>query len=457
MPYRLELTWIAHAKRWRKRYQGQTYYLKTACNGRKDREGYLAALQEWQRLKAFLDGLGPSPYTERGVLIPEGQTAVMAYAPSPALVQPSGQTQAVNGHARKSVAFEPASPPANSPFILGVGIGGFNPELVVKNGPNNPHLGERRIRVLADTWLEYRHKLAERGELSLKQWADDKAKLQVFSDFLLANFPTALFIDQIDAPILNLYRDKQWEFVEHAKAEHRISKATLKKRLDTLAKWLNWLVDQNILAELPKDLRTFGRVKLDKPKPVFWSVDEVKKLADLATERTRLYLILALNCGYTQKDIATLEASMVDWQTGIVTRDRHKTGVASKAKLWPSTLALLAKHRSKKTSGPLLLGESGKPLYAEQVNENGKLISIDNIRLAFDRLLKRAELTDGRSFKHLRKTSANLIEQSAPHLTELFLAHAEKGTKRFYVEQQFQELFKHTDKLEGIFGFNKAH
>lgn len=448
MPFNYQLTWLPSRKRWRKRYKKATYYLKTPSNGKRDREGYHAAVKEWERLKAFIDGIGPDPYTKTGAIIPERQLA----EPYPVYVSPAPAK--VNGHARPVTILEPTAKPDN-PFILGTG---FHPELLIQSGNGNPHLGERRISVLADAWLDRRHKQTERGELSLKQWAEDRAKLQVFRDFIVANFPQVVFIEHIEAAILNLYRDKQWEFIDHADKEHRISKATLKKRLDTVAKWLHWLLDQNILAELPKDLRTFGRVKLDKPKPLFWSPEDVKKLATLATERTQLYIMLALNLGATQKDIATLEREMIDWETGIVARDRHKTGVASKAKLWPSALALLREHASPDKRGPLLLDQNGTSLYVEKVNDNGKLVVNDTIRLAFDRLM-RAKKTgfkgDKRSFKHLRKTAANEIEKSRPDLTGLFLAHAEKETKRYYVEQHYDELFVEVAKLESVFGFAK--
>jgi hypothetical protein len=37
MPYKPVLTWISHCKKWRKRYRGKTYYLKTPCNGRQQK------------------------------------------------------------------------------------------------------------------------------------------------------------------------------------------------------------------------------------------------------------------------------------------------------------------------------------------------------------------------------------------------------------------------------------
>ncbi|PHR95255.1 MAG: hypothetical protein COA78_30530 [Blastopirellula sp.] len=55
---------------------------------------------------------------------------------------------------------------------------------------------------------------------------------------------------------------------------------------------------------------------------------------------------IALNLGYTQQDISTLQFDMIDWNTGIVIRDRHKTGVPTKAKLWESSLEILLKQMS---------------------------------------------------------------------------------------------------------------
>jgi integrase len=242
----------------------------------------------------------------------------------------------------------------------------------------NSGADDRTVPALADSWIDHRRKQAERGELSLKRWAEDQRCLKVFQDFLEASYPSAVCVDQIDPGILNAYRDAEWSLVSSGNGG-KISKVTLRKRLATVVRWLRWLVDENILAQPPKDLTTYGRVKLDKPKPVFYSPDEIEELARLATERTKLYIMLALNCGYTQKDIATLEPSMIDWETGIITRDRHKTGVPTRAKLWPSSLALLRKHRNPAETGLLLIDQNGSPLYYERVNDKGKLVLNDSV------------------------------------------------------------------------------
>ena len=43
-----------------------------------------------------------------------------------------------------------------------------------------------------------------------------------------------------------------------------------------------------------------------------WTVEEVKTVLGLAQGRLRLYMLLALNCGYGAKDIADLRPDEVD-------------------------------------------------------------------------------------------------------------------------------------------------
>lgn len=161
MPFKYELTWMPHARRWRKRYRGATYYLKTICGGKRDRGGYLAALEEWNRLKCFLDGLGPSPYTDDGVLIP-----VDAVAFSERIVT--------------------------------------SPNSQVKSLPTSERLP---VQIYCQKWLSARRKEAERGNLSLKQWSEDSAKLKVFQSFLAS--ASVDYVDQIDARVLDDFRNEQ--------------------------------------------------------------------------------------------------------------------------------------------------------------------------------------------------------------------------------------------------------
>ena len=116
--------------------------------------------------------------------------------------------------------------------------------------------------------------------------------------------------------------------------------------------------------------------------------EEVKTLFNNASESTRLLIVLALNCSFTQKDIATLEHSHIDWERGLIIRPRSKTGVPMKSKLWKITLDLLKKFATNpKKSDLVLIGENGQSLVSEKIKPDGTPYRVDSIRLGFVRKL----------------------------------------------------------------------
>lgn len=400
--------------------------MKTNVNGKTDRAGYLAALEEWKRLRDFLDGFGPSPYTAGGRLIPQERQA--EFIPSQKL-QPVGV-----GSLSPILLEQPADDP---PWILATGIAaGLHPELIVKTPPVL-YAEENRISALIEKYLSHRRQDAERGSLSLKQYDEDKRQVDTFRDFLSINYPTCAFIDQISPAMLNLYRDKQTEICT--------SPVTLKKRLEGVRKWLAWLIDRNYIKELPKDMSNYAKVRLNRPRPEFFTVEEVLSIFGKASELVKACILLGLNAGFTQRDCSTLTAEMIDWETGILSRDRNKTGVAMKAQLWPETISQLKKV-GRFGKGPILVNTIGKPLISEVVGENGKLTITDSINIMFRPLKVR-----GLSFKHLRKTAANQFESWNPTFTSLFLAHSAAGIKSHYVGKHFEQLFLLTDKLRDLY------
>ena len=56
-----------------------------------------------------------------------------------------------------------------------------------------------------------------------------------------------------------------------------------------------------------------------------YKTDDVKTLIDLiANDQTKLFVLLALNCGMLQGDIAKLQQDEVDWENGVISRHRSK-------------------------------------------------------------------------------------------------------------------------------------
>ena len=172
------------------------------------------------------------------------------------------------------------------------------------------------------------------------------------------------------------------------------------------------------------------------------------------SERTKLFLLLMLNVGMYQNDIAELRHNEVDWSKGTLSRARSKTrergGPVVTYKLWPETLALLKKHRS--PSGELVLTtDEGNPLVKYWL-ENGVMRRYDAVQSAWSRL---AAKTGGKirlGMKHLRKTSATILGDH-PHFkfyTTHFLADSPKGMSlKHYVVPSDAEFFEALDWLRG--------
>ena len=65
------------------------------------------------------------------------------------------------------------------------------------------------------------------------------------------------------------------------------------------------------------------------------------------------------------------------------------------------------------------------------------------------KVLPKMGLDGGRSFYCLRKTGASEIEMIDPTVTEMYLAHSEKGMKRNYAERNWEVLGRAQRRLEG--------
>ena len=81
------------------------------------------------------------------------------------------------------------------------------------------------------------------------------------------------------------------------------------------------------------------------------SRSEVQTLIEAAPGQLKLHLLLMLNCGFTQQDVADLGQEEVDWLAGMISRRRSKTGdhvtvPMVSYRLWPETFELLRRFRS---------------------------------------------------------------------------------------------------------------
>jgi integrase len=199
------------------------------------------------------------------------------------------------------------------------------------------------------------------------------------------------------------------------------------------------------------DSREFG-FRVGRTRVKTFTDDEVKLLLENATERTQLYLLLMLNCGFTQGDVAELAIQQIDLRKKQIGHKRFKTEDENAVPvvvfpLWARTAELLEKHLNRKHDSavnrhgdPLaLVSSDGKPLLRKSYNAKGQLTKADAVRSAFNRVvrnLKNEGTTIEGTLKHLRKTSASKLETHDVfgRYTGYFLGHAPQSVaNRHYV------------------------
>jgi hypothetical protein len=297
----------------------------------------------------------------------------------------------------------------------------------------------------------------------------------------------------VDAPLKTFDRNKLKPIIDHW-LNRPISKSTGKKLsanyvkfiIDDLEIFFRWAYEdaqiwdgfkfwQKLFSVEGSDLLTENERREAKKGKKFFTIDELTTLYANATPRMRLFICLSLNCGFGQTEIATLhkddlklndgfarkyiddanpDKGTVATEPSYIERNRHKTGVQGRWRLWEETAEQLriitgkfahikeddmrlveAKfndeikdRRTEKptdTDGLAIVTAKGFPLV--HYSDNGQ--KTDSIRLAWAKLLDhanvRGKIRNGLSFYSLRRTALQTVRQfKGLETSKVFAAHA---------------------------------
>ncbi|MBN2477354.1 MAG: hypothetical protein JXB62_22300 [Pirellulales bacterium] len=307
------------------------------------------------------------------------------------------------------------------------------------------------IEALVKEYLAFRKTRVENGEMKISSLKDDTWHLNKWVEWCESQK-----YNTVDAAVsedaLDQYKAKV--------VAHFGSKDSVRLTVGAVKACIEWGWGRRRISDssLPRNLKSFREVKGKKtPKANPFTKDELHALVKAATPEMKLYILLACNAGYTQVDIATLDHSMVDWDTGMIERNRHKleykADIPQPSKLWPSTLALLSKHATKPNrqgGGLVLLSRQKTPLKDPERQ-------VDLIQRAFHRLKQKVKIKGKKSFRNMRQVGASAIKnQYVPEtrgtktnqeLFDMFLAHKPPAMNQPYDEGDFTELFQATEWL----------
>ena len=464
MATKYQLSWRASEKRWRKRYKGKDYYF-AAPEGKV--ASYQRCLAEWKRKKAEIDRADEETADKKAwELVLDQIEAKMAQLEQEdqeehrkdwlywrqALVavkeaikrgepyfydEEQGQETDLN---------DPVQVPIVVPDIepLGTGLkkGEPPPWELMERTPEEPE-PETTIAGNVASFLERKKGQVERGERSHGRYDALRVALESFTTFAGGHKP----VESIDGQLLARWRDR----LETRAASGEMSLRYAKDHLQAVKQFVTWCWEHDLI-EFPRILksREFSIAAPEQTVEVF-TVDEVRRLIEGAGEPLRLHLLLMLNCGMQQSDIAELRHDEVDWEAGRIERKRSKTKKHRNVpkvvyQLWPETFELLKAHRSHHPE-LVLTNRNGSPLLVQRIVE-GKVKKTDNIRSAYRRLV--AKLANGnppvkiaKPMKHLRKTSASKLGEHPEYAryAQHFLGHAPTTVADRHYVRPSQEQF----------------
>ena len=278
-----------------------------------------------------------------------------------------------------------------------------------------PAARARAKEISSDRYSSYRYALEY-----FQKWAGPDNDIETI---------TADLLDRYYHHLLDLITERE----NDPDGEAGCARAYAKARLDACKQFCEWL-DEKDLVPLPKNVRNRKklRIKLGNGKRETYPLEDIKTiLADDETpERMKLFVLLMLNTGAYQVDIARLTCAQVNLKTGRIERKRSKTESHPNVPivnylLWKRTAALLGKFLNTDKTNPLaLLNEKGQSLQSKWIGDDGRAKKVCNITTAYKRLKTRLGLKH--SLGQLRKTSANLLYNDKTYrpLHILFLGHS---------------------------------
>ncbi len=477
MARKLALTWqdgtSGRAGRWRKKYKGKLYYF-SGGRGKSDRESYAAALKKWELTKLRVEASQPRKHQqsyERAIdeweqvltwsnrhgespmaqIAHEKLTRLRTQLEAPAL-SPLKATDQFNAR------FEP--PTVSIPDDLfnkaAEDLASFTlsrPQLPESTDESRKRFVEELdgspLRIQKEIWRDRFNSQRRRSAIrddSLRKHVEEfiaqkesevaAGKLsagRVYAINLhLSHFQNWMGQDtaviDIDSTSLRKYHAS---LVSIATSD-KWSTTTARNYIVSLKAFIRWLWQIEAIASLPRVLDGKSdvlNITAKIPDAVIYTTDEIKFVLSQAKERTKLFVLLMLNCGMTQKDISDLLKKEIDWENGRIVRKRSKTASAHNVPtvsylLWPETLRLLKVHHDDGPGERALLNSNNLPLWTEQRDKDGKYKKTDNIKNAFDRL--KAKTSTSKPLKAFKKSSASRLRDNEKYngVEDLFLGHA---------------------------------
>jgi integrase len=289
------------------------------------------------------------------------------------------------------------------------------------------------VKDLCNQFLGAKLRKLEAGEMGVRAFADYRAT----TDLLVAAFGKTRLVDDLaadDFESLRASMASRWGPVHLGSVITRI-KSVFKYALD------NGLIDRP--PRYGSEFRKPGKAILRRHRAANGSkmleAADLHQLLDAASKPLRAMMLLGLNAGFGNTDLATLPLSALDLDSGRVDFPRPKTGIERRAPLWPETVAALRAAiavrpapRDRADAGLVFLMRTGRRWVRDTVKSRTNVISI-----AFRTLLRKCGLyRDGLGFYTLRHVFRTIADAARdPVAIDLMMGHTDETMASHYRER----------------------
>ncbi len=138
--------------------------------------------------------------------------------------------------------------------------------------------------------------------------------------------------------------------------------------------------------------------------PNLFEREEILRILNACDPQLKAMVLLGINGGLGNTDVAQLCKSRIDFTTGWLDYPRPKTEISRRIPLWPETLEVLQEwlpHRPKSTdpanAGLVFLTVKGNRWARVNRSEDGKYTAIDALSARFKKLLRSLDINGRRS------------------------------------------------------------
>jgi integrase len=300
---------------------------------------------------------------------------------------------------------------------------------------------DRSLSHLIDVYLRQRMASEEKKLKRTTTIEFDRYNLKRFREFFGVGFT-------VDA--INFESWHKWGEHCQSYAGGQWSNKTARSTLVGSRSFVNWLLKTERLARLPTNFDDY-RIAKEVNEPTIFTDNELALILREADDELRMYVLLALNTGANQIDLAQLtyakrEKDQGLWNGKQIRRKRVKTQKQKNVPvvryvLWDCTAKLI--ERFKAAGANVFRTSSGGLLVDRHRGGDGKYKNNDSLGIRFRRFAEKIGLPEGKTFKTLRATAASKLGNKKEYRIygPLFLGQAPDGVyESHYLREDCKEL-----------------